>query len=112
MSTPRHGLPATTHTVEMAQITDLNGRLENSRAAVITAAEIGMAGVDVAGAGPTTLEGSAVLLRVSWEGSPEFPTVHGHFRNPGSDQPRSADLHTHALKEISRRLHLHHRWGI
>jgi len=112
MTTSRPGLPATTHTVEMTQIADLNRRLENSRSAVITAAEIGMTGVDVVGFGPTTLDGSAVLVKVSWEGSPEFPTVHGHFRNPGSDRPRSADLHTHALKEISRRLHLQQRWGV
>lgn len=112
MNTPRQGLPATTHTVEMAQIADLNSRLTNSRSAVITAGEIGMTGVDVVGFGPTALDPSAVLLTVSWEGSPEFPTVHGHFRNPGSDRPRSADLHTPALKEISRRLHLHHRWGV
>ena len=112
MTMPRHGLPATTHTVEMAQIDDINRRLDNSRSAVITAAEIGMTGSDVAGFGPTALDAAAVLLKVTWEGSPEFPNVHGHFRNPGGDRPRSADLHTQALKEISRRLHLQQRWGV
>jgi hypothetical protein len=112
MTTPRHGLPATTHTVEMAQIADINRRLDNSRSAVITAAEIGMAGADVAGFGPAALDAAAVLLKVSWEGSPEFPNVHGHFRTAGRDHPRSVDLHTQALKEISRRLHLQQRWGV
>lgn len=110
---PHHGgLPATTHTLEMAQIDDINRRLDNSVAPIITAAELGMAGADIAGHGPGTLPGEAVLIRLSWDGSPEFPTVHGHFRDLGSDQPRVTGLHTEALREISRRLHLQQRWGI
>jgi hypothetical protein len=112
MSTTRHGLPATTHTIEMTQIADINRRLTNRVSPVITAEELGMTGVDVVGFGPDALDASAVLLNLTWEGSPEFPTVHGHFRDPGSDRPRSAGMHTQALKETSRRLHLQHRWGV
>ena len=112
MSKTHNGLPATTHTVEMTQITDMNRRLTNAVSPVITAAELGMTGADVVGLGPDGLDASAVLLNVTWEGSPEFPTVHGHFREPGGERPRSAGLHTEALKVISRRLHLQQRWGV
>jgi hypothetical protein len=111
MSTTRHGLPATTHTVEMAQITDLNRRLSNAVSPVITAQELDMAAAGLVG-GSSTLDGRAVLVRLSWEGSPEFPTVHGHFKETGTGQVVTAELHTHALKEMSRRLHLQQRWGI
>ena len=111
MSTTRHGLPATTHTVEMAQIIDLNRRLSNAVSPVITAQELDMAAAAVIG-GPSALDGQAVLVRLSWEGSPEFPTVHGHFKDAGTGHLLTAELHTHALKEMSRRLHLQQRWGI
>lgn len=103
-----HHLPATTHTVEMAQLADINGRLVNSRASTITAGELGLNTAD----GDPALSPAAALVRVSWEGSPEFPLVHGHFRDSASADATAVELHTQALRVISRRLHLQHRWGV
>lgn len=107
---PGHGLPATTHTLEMAQLVEVNLRLANRLSPVITAAELGMTGVDAPAGTASTLAADAILARVTWEGSPEFPTVHGHFGDAATSV--AADLHTTALREISRRLHLRQRWGV
>lgn len=106
----RHGLPPTTHTVEMAQVDDINLRLKNSRSPVISAADLGMSGTTLPGGAASRLVPEAVLTRVSWQGDPEFPELHGHFDSPTG--PQTADLHTEALKQISRRLLLRQRWGV
>lgn len=105
--TPGHGLPTTTHTLEMAQIAELNARLTNTRSPVITAGDLQMVADHGAG---SEVPADAVLSRVSWQGSPEFPEIHGHFGAAGSE--RSANLHTAALQQISRRLLLRQRWGV
>lgn len=98
--------------VELAQLADLNGRLSNSRSPVITAAELGLAGPRRTSDAAPDLTGSERLVRVSWDGTPEEPVLHGHFRNQAQDESSPADLKTVSLKEISRRLHLNHRWSV
>jgi hypothetical protein len=112
LSTTPNRQSATTHIVEVSQIVEINRRLTNSVSPVITAGELGMTGTDVAGSAPDTLDASAVLLNLTWEGSTEPPIVHGHFRNPGSDPTGSVGLSSDALKVVSRRLHLQQRWGM
>jgi hypothetical protein len=103
----------TTHTVEMQQISELNHCLALRPAHVITAGDLGLANVSVtskrvAGGLPS----SARIVRVCWDGPPEYPYLHGHFAAEGSqDSSLHVDLHTAALRELSHRLHLHHTWG-
>jgi hypothetical protein len=102
-------MPPTTHTVEMQQLTELNARLASGpRGAAISAEDLGVAGATVtAGSGEGhSLAGSAILTRVAWDGPPEFPYIHGHFGDA------VVELHTAALRELSHRLGLHHRWGV
>jgi len=110
MMTRSHGLPPTTHTLEMAQIDDLNERLISHRSDPVTAAAVGLGGAPLlrsAGRLPET----AVLVRVSWQGSPEFPDIHGHFiSDPGG--PLCTLMHTAALDQLGRRLGLRQRWGV
>jgi hypothetical protein len=104
--------PTTTHTVDMAQIADLNTRLSNHSGLRIRAADLGLEGASVSGSSSGPLAGSAVLVRLCWDGAPEFPDIHAHFTLGGDavDTER-VDLHTAALRELSHRLHAHHIWG-
>lgn len=103
----RH-VPLTTHTVEMEQIVDLNRRLVAYRPDSLTATELGVEGAATSPAGQ--LPGSAVLVEVRWDGSPEYPYIHGAFS--GGASLHTVNLHTDALRELSRRLHAHHLWGV
>jgi len=103
------GVP-TTHTLEMNQVTDLNSRLSNTRAPRIIAAELGVSDAGLIGHAADRLGAEAVLTRVSWQGSPGFPEVHGHFDASGGSV--ATTLHTDALRQISRRLLLRQRWGV
>lgn len=105
----RHVLP-TTHTVEMGQIADLNQRLLDHRPDTITAADLGLADAPTSPAPPGLLPGDAVLVEVRWDGSPEYPYIHGAFRTGAG--PRTVNLHTRALRELSHRLQAHHLWGV
>jgi hypothetical protein len=109
---PSH-VPPTTHTLEMAQIAELNQRLSSHTGlSAITAAAIGMGGVRLLPAAAGELPDQAVLVRVSWQGSPEFPDIHGHFAGGQVDQPFCAVLHTAALIQLSHQLGVRQRWGI
>lgn len=103
-----HHLPPTTHTVEMEQIVDLNRRLAAYRPDRVTATDLGVGGATTSPAG--LLPGDAVLVEVRWDGSPEFPYIHGAFT--GGAPLQTANLHTRALRELSHRLHAHHIWGV
>lgn len=103
-----HGRHSTTHTLEMAQIVELNLRLANTRSPVITAGDLGMSSEP--GDTGAAVAADAPLRRVSWRGSPEFPEIDGHFGAAGHEV--SAGLHTAALQQISRRLLLRQRWGV
>ncbi|HEY5821528.1 MAG TPA: hypothetical protein VIT20_06110 [Propionibacteriaceae bacterium] len=104
-----HTLP---NPVELAQLADLNGRLSNSRSPVITAAELGLAGPHKTSDSAPELTGPEQLVRVSWDGTDEEPVLHGYFRLQAEDDSAPAGLEPVALKEISRRLHLNHRWSL
>lgn len=111
--TPRHPHPlsASTHTVEMSQIADLNLRL--AQVAGPTAAQLGLDGVPVHLETEDTLPGHAVLVEVRWTGAPEFPDIHGVFADqPGAPAHLVVDLHTGALRALSRHLGLRHGWGV
>lgn len=108
-----HHLPSTTHTVEMAQIAELNRGLRE-RAQAIRASLLGLGGVELSSVGDDQggLPGDAVLVWVSFDGPPEFPYVHANFRTvPGDHGSFTVDLHTDALRKLSHLLHLQHAWG-
>jgi hypothetical protein len=105
-------LPPTTHTLEMAQVAELNQHLtDRPPSPAITADAIGMTGAPLDPADDRDLAEDDVLVRVSWQGSPEFPDIHGHFSTGRGGPPERALLHTAALHELSRLLGLRQRWG-
>lgn len=103
-----HDMSPTTHTIEMEQIADLNQLLADYRPDRLTARDLGVEGKTTSPAGQ--LPGDAVLVEVRWDGPPEFPYIHGAFS--GGAPLRTVSLHTHALRELSHRLHAHHIWGV
>jgi hypothetical protein len=113
----RHQVSSTTHTVEMAQIAEINdGLREHESSHAIPASLLGMQGVKLAPGNDddddSRLPGEAFLTGLSFDGPPEFPYVHGHFRTDLSDQVSlTVDLHTDALRKLSQLLGLQHIWG-
>lgn len=111
-----HSLDPTTHTVELDQLRELDAALGESPADhLITADLLGMTGAHVKQgvsqpATVGTLPASAVLLRLSYDGPPEYPYIHGHFSGSGGEGV--AELHTAALQALARQLHLNQRWGV
>ena len=112
-------MPRTTHTLEMTQLADLNARLSEHRA-VITAAEIGLEGAHPTDVEPGDgkrggLPGSAVLVRLGWDGPPEFPYVHACFSAAGESAGKETiwlvDLHTAGLRTLDHRLGMRQQWG-
>lgn len=113
----KYALPRTTHTVEMTQIAELNDRLAFRDAnESISAADLGLAGAVVLpmpGAAQDGLPGQADLERVGYDGPPEFPYIHAEFRPDRSEAALvRVDLHTDALRKLSRRLHVREVWGV
>jgi hypothetical protein len=106
-------LPSTTHTVELSQLADVNERLKHRSGSEITAAELGLEGAkQLSGGADGGLPGSAVLIRVCWDGPPEYPYIHGHFVVADTRAAPIVDLHTAALRKISRRLGMRQQqWG-
>jgi hypothetical protein len=122
-----HPLAATTHTVELHQVDEINRRLADPDRVPVTAEMLGLAGEPIPGPpfpgfelftiGPSavrTLSGFAVLDHVSAQGAPEFPYLRAHFRVVPAATGKAAPivtLHTEALARLSRRLRLRHCWG-
>jgi hypothetical protein len=110
-----HQVPSTTHTVEMRQMAELDSGLrERDPSQAIRASLLGLQGVELSSDSDddSRLPGDAVLVRVSFDGPPEFPYVHAHFRTHADNQGSlRADLHTDALRKLSHLLHLQHVWG-
>jgi hypothetical protein len=105
-------LPPTTHTLEMAQVLELNEHLMSRTGGPgITAAVLGMGGVPLHLRSAAGLPDDAVLVRLSWEGSPEFPDIYGHF-GPGRGGRHQALLHTAALNSLCHVLGVRQRWGV
>jgi hypothetical protein len=103
--------PETTHTIEMAQIKEINAKLRPPSGVVITASELPLE--LQAGDRRVPVTPSAVLTSLSWTGSPSFPDIFAYFSAPGSKESlRCVRLHTAALKELSHRLNFHHAWGV
>jgi hypothetical protein len=113
----RHQVSSTTHTVEMAQIAEINDGLRKRESAdAIRASALGMQGAHLSPGDDddddSTLPGEACLTGLSFDGPPEFPYVHGHFRTDLSDQVSlTVDLHTDGLRKLSQLLGLQHIWG-
>ena len=111
----RSSLPRTTHTVDMAQVDELNQRLaERERSREVTAEDLGLAGAQLLNGAPGSLPGQAVLVRVDWDGDPEFPYIHGEFSAAGGEVaggPLHVDLHTAALNSLADKLGVRQRWG-
>jgi hypothetical protein len=106
-----HRLSAGTHTVEMAQIADLNARLVGVPGP--TAAQLGLDGARVRQGSADPLPGAAVLTRVCWAGAPAFPDVQAVFGPPSGPGARLlVDLHTQALQALSHHLGLRQTWGL
>jgi hypothetical protein len=107
----RSSLPQTTHTLEMAQVVELNERLaDHCGPTAITAEAVGMAGARLHLHHAAVLAGDAVLVRVSWQGSPEFPDIYGHF-GPGPG-PAEVLFHTAGLNQLAHALGVRQRWGV
>lgn len=111
-----HQIPSTTHTVEMEQLAELSSGLrERDPALSISASALGLQGVELtprSDGDDGTLPGDAVLVGISFDGPPEYPYVHAHFRSHSGDQDSlTVELHTFALRELSHLLHLQHVWG-
>ncbi len=107
----RHELAPTSHTVEMAQVAELNARLaEHPR---LTAEQLRLTGAPLRSGSRGSLPGSAELRGLTWDGIPEFPTLHAVFA-PGtaSDSRLVVELHTESLHELGRRLGLRQAWGV
>ncbi len=113
----RHQISSTTHTVEMAQIAEINdGLRERESGHAIRASLLGIQGVKLSSGNDvndeSSLPGEAFLTGLSFDGPPEFPYVHAHFRTDLSDHGSLAvDLHTDALRKLSHLLGLQHVWG-
>jgi hypothetical protein len=109
-------VPATTHTVELEQLKALNEILAKGNS-VVTAERLGLGGVAVSDRSDVTLPGAAVLVHLGSEGPPEFPYIQGYFDASVSTGTRgrpatfAVNLHTQALRELSRHLGLRQRWG-
>ena len=106
-----HPLAPGTHTVEMAQLAELDSALAD--APPTTAAELGLVDAPVHGRPGRRLPAGALLVRVSWAGDPAFPDVYAVFaETPGGPGGPEVDLHTAALRALSHRLGLRHSWGV
>ncbi len=110
-SHPPHQLDPTTRTVEMSQIAELNDALADRSHPPVTADQVGLTGVTSVMHHDEHLPGSAVMLRLRWDGPPSYPYIHGEF-SVGPGQLVVVDLHTEALRLLARHLGLRQTWGV
>ena len=98
----------------MAQIAEINQRLKLPDVLAPTADQLRLVGATThRGSEAAQLAAEYVLISVSWDGDPEFPDIFGHFA-PAAREPstETVQLHTAALRELSRHLKIRQRWGI
>jgi len=93
----------------MAQVAELDARL--AQVPGLTAALLGLGGARVRPGSAGPLPQAALLTHVTWDGAPAFPDLHGVFVGPGGER-RVVDLHTDALRTLSRLLGLRQTWGL
>ncbi len=106
-----HPMSATTHTLEMQQVAELNNRLQRDQA--ITAGRLGLGQIDCRSGGQLIrLPHTAELIEVVWDGSPDFPDLHGRFGIAGRPGHVVVDLQTPALRQLSRMLGVGQTWGV
>lgn len=124
----RHHCAATTHTVELQQVQEINRRLAETGRADVSAGSMGCADrsttvpvafpFDVFGTGapaPQVLRPTATLRYLSTEGSPQFPYLLGHFSaaSAGAHWPEEPglviELHSDVLQRLSVRRGLRRR---
>jgi hypothetical protein len=97
--------------VEIEQLAELNERLKvRGNEQRITAADLDLDRAPVwstaTGVVPT-LAADSILERLCYDGPPDFPYIHAHFMTSVSESPAAVvDVHSHALRELSRLLHL------
>lgn len=100
-----HDVAPSTHTPELDQLAEIDDCLDTTRRQhlTVTAADLGLG----------SLPAAAELDHLSAEGPPDFPYIVGHFRSPRatSESDLSIAMHTAALRRLSQRFHLRHRWG-
>jgi hypothetical protein len=110
-----HSLPRTTHTVDMDQIEELNRRLADPATfRRVVADDLGLADAPLLNRVDRRLPGTAVLVGLGWDGSPEFPYIHGRFSVAGGHDAGEllhVDLHTAALNALAHKLGVRQRWG-
>lgn len=111
-----HQAPRTTHTVEMEQMAELSrGLRERDPAQPISASVLGLHGRELSSGSDDDDSGlprDTRLVGLSFDGPPEYPYVHAHFRSHSAEQDLiTVELHTEALQELSHLLHLQHLWG-
>jgi hypothetical protein len=105
-----HELAPTTHVLELEQLDELNARLpERNGSLTVTAGDLAM---DAAQHPGSPLQPENALVGLDWDGPPQFPYIHGLFTVPGHAEPVMVELHTAALRELSRRAGLRHTWGV
>jgi hypothetical protein len=108
-----HRTAPTTRTLELSQLVKINERLARTKAEPITAATLMVSGTPAGSeAGEVALPATAVLRRVSWDGPPEYPYIHGIFTVRLNGAPLTVELHTALLRDLSRRIGLRQQWGV
>ena len=106
-----HPMPATTHTVEMRQVADLNERLRTDTA--ITAGRLGPRQANSRSGGQLSrLPETAELIQVAWDGPPDFPNLYGLFSIASRPGHVIVDLHTPTLRQLCHVLRIQQVWGI
>jgi hypothetical protein len=98
-----HPLSRATHTLELDQLAELDGRLAASGSPQVSAGELGLE--------DDRVPSSAQLTALAWDGPPEYPYIHGHFGGSGSAVVPVV-LHTEHLRRLSKAFGLHHQWGV
>jgi hypothetical protein len=98
----------------MDQIAEINDGLRE-REQPIPASLLGMQGMQPSSGSDSDdngLPGDAPLIKLTFDGPPDYPYIHGHFgTDPSGPGSSTVELHTDALRKLSRTLRLQHVWG-
>ena len=108
-----HQLASTTHAVELDQLAELNELLPDPGGRLLVpAADLGLTGAaELNRPAGSALPPAAMLRRLSCEGPPEYPYIYGWFSISSPQDQVKVEVHTEALRRLSRRADRRHRWG-